>query len=115
MISIAKDFSPYPAGRYKKDGPFTGEGFRRQHLIKALKKYDTVTVNLDGTLGYGSSFLEEAFGGLVREEGFTETALSQKLKLEGRRKSIIDAIQDYIHKAQLQKDIELKANKKDGR
>ncbi len=103
-INISRDFSPYPAGRYKNDGKYTGEGFRDNFLKKALKNNDVVTVELDGTLGYGSSFLEEAFGGLVREDNFTEEDLSKKLILEGNRKSITESIWGYIHDAQLQKN-----------
>ena len=67
VISIAKDFSPTPAGRYRSDGPFPGEKFRDDLLLPALRKdTEPVTVELDGTAGFGSSFLEEAFGGLVR-------------------------------------------------
>jgi hypothetical protein len=78
-ITIAADFSRYPAGRFKADGPYSGERFRQEYLVPSLAKLDKVTVILDGTLGYGSSFLEEAFGGLVREEGFTATELKKKL------------------------------------
>ncbi|MEC6833597.1 STAS-like domain-containing protein [Photobacterium toruni] len=56
-------FAPGP--RYKILGDASGEEFR-EWLIKELTHDSNITVNLDGTLGYGSSFLEEAFGGLVR-------------------------------------------------
>lgn len=99
-ISIAEDFSPFPAGRYEKDGSFTGEGFRKKMLLPALKNNDTVIVQFDNPLGYGSSFLEEAFGGLIREEGFTEKILSEKLILQGKSESIKLSILSHIHKAQ---------------
>ena len=38
-----------------------------------------ITVIIDGVDGYGSSFLEESFGGLIREEGFTIDDLKNKL------------------------------------
>lgn len=68
-VSIAKDFSRYPAGRTDSDGPYNGQKFRRKFLVEPLKKGRQVTVVLDDASGYGSSFLEEAFGGLVRTEG----------------------------------------------
>lgn len=77
-INIAKEFSRYPAGRYFSDGPFSGEAFREVKLIPALNKGEKVRIILDGALGYGSSFLEEAFGGLVRN-GFSATELKSKL------------------------------------
>lgn len=60
------DFTRYPGPRYKALGKNSGEEFREQFLIKALKDDPEVTVNLDKVLGYGSSFLEEIFGGIVR-------------------------------------------------
>ena len=66
IIDIGKDFSRYPAGRYTSDGPFRGESFRSKFLVPALNNNHKIIVLLDDTAGYGSSFLEEAFGGLVR-------------------------------------------------
>lgn len=111
IINVSREFSPYPAGRYESDGKFTGEGFRRIHLKNALEKNDKVIIELDGTLGYGSSFLEEAFGGLVREDNFSEEYLSKRLELVSTRKSIIDSIWSYIHNAQVHKDSTEKRNK----
>ena len=45
--------------------------------IKAL--VDGVNVDLSGVAGYGSSFLEEVFGGLVRKWDGTKDELSSKL------------------------------------
>ena len=67
LIRIAEAFSPYPGPRYAKLGDYSGEEFREEILIPALKKGGPLTVDLDGTKGYGSSFLEEAFGGAVRK------------------------------------------------
>lgn len=65
-VHVAKQFSRYPAGRNLKDGPYNGELFRKKYLEPNLKNHDRIEVVLDGARGYGSSFLEEAFGGLVR-------------------------------------------------
>lgn len=98
LISVATDFSPSPAGRYPADGPFPGAVFRDTLLIPAVKNNDVVTVDLDGTDGYGSSFLEEAFGGLVRC-GFPESLLRKKLKVKSSRKSYEVRVWGYIHGA----------------
>jgi hypothetical protein len=96
VISIAKDFSPSPAGRYREDGPFPGEAFRDDFLIPALRHHDIVLVDLDGASGFGSSFLEEAFGGLIRK-GFTEHELRKKLKIKSARGSYELRVWRYIH------------------
>ena len=81
-IHIAKEFSRAPAGRYLDDGPRSGQAFRQDHLVPALKQADKVVIYLDDVEGYGSSFLEEAFGGLVRVEGFTGEELRRSLTLK---------------------------------
>jgi hypothetical protein len=83
-ISIAKDFSDVPAGRYLADGDYTGERFRDEFLVPALKKASKshpVIVDINDVEGYGSSFLEEAFGGLVRKHSFTEEYLKNNLEI----------------------------------
>ncbi len=69
-ISIAKDFSDTPGPRYESQGKFSGQVFFQELLLpkfeEALKHNTKLTVDLDGTEGYASSFLEEAFGGLSR-------------------------------------------------
>lgn len=99
-ISVAEDFSPSPAGRFIADGPFPGEVFRERHLVPALRSNDQVTVDFDGTDGMGSSFLEEAFGGLVRE-GFSEEALRAKLHIKSTRSSYEVRVWNYIQRATL--------------
>ena len=82
-INIGVDFSRTPLGRYHpKDGPNTGERFRNEFLAPALRSHPLVTVRIDQVEGYGSSFLEEAFGGLVRREGFTALDLKNRVKIE---------------------------------
>lgn len=95
LISIAKDFSPFPAGRYLADGPYPGERFRDELLMPALKAHADVTVDLDGTTGFGSSFLEEAFGGLVRK-GFSVDELKRRLHIKSERQSYEVRIWSYI-------------------
>lgn len=79
-ISVAKDFSEFPAGRVPDDGPNSGERFREEKLVPLLRgSTEVIEVNLDDTMGYGSSFLDEAFAGLVRTHAFTEVELSHRL------------------------------------
>jgi hypothetical protein len=95
MISVLSNFSENPSGRYRKDGPFSGERFRDDFLLPLLNKGEKVTVNLDGALGYGSSFLEEAFGGLVRK-GFPSKVLHEKLVIESRLATYRNRVWRYI-------------------
>lgn len=83
IIEIAKDFSQYPGGRFSRDGPNSGESFRDRYLEPALRTHDRVIIILDGTAGYPSSFLEEAFGGLVRQ-GWDSHDLYSKLDVRAR-------------------------------
>jgi hypothetical protein len=72
-INIAKEYTKTPGGRFKKDGDFSGQDFRDTILIpeyrKAIENNEVLRIILDGGYGYGSSFLEESFGGLVRKLG----------------------------------------------
>ena len=94
-ISIAKDFSRYPAGRFESDGPYSGETFRKKYLELALRNHEKITIDLDGTRGYGSSFLEEAFGGLVRA-GFSPWEIKNLLSFKTSDKSLEEEILSYI-------------------
>ena len=86
VISIPRDFSPYPAGRTPKDGPFNGQRFRDEVLVpaieRALRGDGMVIVDFADADSYSSSFLEEAFGGLARLHKFPPNLLRKMLKLK---------------------------------
>jgi len=103
MIYIAKDYSDTPAGRYVTDGGFSGERFRDEFLYPALQQNDHVDVNLDDALGYGSSFLEEAFGGLIREKGMALDEIRQKLTIISSRVLYKSRIWQYLDDAENEK------------
>jgi hypothetical protein len=63
-FSVALQFSKYPGGRFKSDGPYSGEQFREEVLKPLLDKCAHLTINLSGANGYGASFLDESFGEL---------------------------------------------------
>lgn len=69
-INIAKDFSITPGGRTIKEGDYSGELFRDTILIpkyrQAVENNEILEIDFDGTFGYSPSFLDEAFGGLVK-------------------------------------------------
>lgn len=102
ILSIAQDFTVTPGPRYRDEGDFSGEQFREEKLeplyIKAKKENKKIQINLDGTLGYGTSFLEEVFGGLARKH----TAVDVKEILEfisTEEPYLVDDINGYIHEA----------------
>jgi len=92
-INVVKDFNKRPYGRYIDDGPGCGELFRRNYLAPALRKYSKVHVDLDGYNRYGRSFLDEAFGGLIREEGFSYAEVKEKLTYSH---SLVKSIESLI-------------------
>lgn len=98
-IRIAKDFSRVPAGRYYSDGPFSGERFRKEKLEPPLLNGDRVEVIFDGARGYGSSFLEEAFGGLVRDKVIPAAQVLDRITLvSDDDPSIVTEVRAYIAK-----------------
>lgn len=97
-IDVGVAFSRFPAGRFRSDGPHSGERFRDELLVAALRA-GAVTVLLDGAIGYGSSFLEEAFGGLVRCAGLSLASLEKNLKLVSSDRSLVTEIWGYIRQA----------------
>jgi hypothetical protein len=103
-IVIAKDYSETPAGRYRTDGSYTGERFRDELLYPAFQDNDSVVIDLNGTLGYGSSFLEEAFGGLIREKGMTLSEIQKKMTITSSRALYKNRIWKYLEDAQVEKN-----------
>ena len=74
-IIYVKEFSTTPGARYRHLGKASGEEFRDDILVPAFEKDKGLIVDLDGVRGYGSSFLDEAFAGLVRLGKFTSSEI----------------------------------------
>ena len=98
VINIGRDFSRYPVGRYRTDGDSNGEAFRDDILVPKLAVGTRVRIELDDVLGYGSSFLEEVFGGLVRMN-YTEKKLEELLEIVSEDDSLIAEVKSYISDA----------------
>lgn len=106
-ISIAKDFSIIPGARFPEEGDFSGQDFRRKLLLPKLKEAinsnDFLYVILDGTAGLGTSFLEEAFGGLIREDNISYESIKSHLRfVSDEDPEYIDEIYEYIEDAHAQ-------------
>lgn len=80
-ISVAKNYSPYPAGRYRSDGPFNGTVFRDKHLLPLLAKAEQVLVDIDGVALLPSSFWEEVWGGMVRKGRMDQNEVFRRFKV----------------------------------
>lgn len=89
-FSVAVDFSRFPAGVTKDDGEHSGEHLREvlQHRLYR----SPLVVNMDGTQGYGSSFLAAAFSALG-----TSSAISpEAVEIRSEDKSIIKEVEGYL-------------------
>lgn len=97
---FVKEFSKFPGPRFVRLGPNSGEKFRDEVLIPAIQESGEISVNLDGTFGYGSSFLEESFGGLVRA-GISESAVLfiRNHLVSDEDSTYITEVQEYIDDA----------------
>ena len=75
-ITIATQFNDKLGGRWIKLGPFSGEEFYNTLLepkyLEARKNKIKLHIYLDGTKGYGSSFLDQSFGELARNNNVPE-------------------------------------------
>lgn len=96
-ILKVSDRFPCPGPRYETIGPSSGEEFKKL-LSKSLKGGDPLLIDLDGTLGYGSSFLEESFGGLVRE-GLEPSLIRKITFISEEEPELIEEIKKYIEDA----------------
>lgn len=99
LVINVRDFSKTPGTRNKIEGLFSGEDFRSQVLNpkfhEALEKHTELVINLDRTAGYGTSWLEEVFGGLARKEG--RKTVKDTLKFISEEEPyLIDDINGYI-------------------
>lgn len=94
------DFTEFPGPRFMHLGPNSGEEFRKKYLLPTIKELGSnFSVNLDGTMGYGSSFLEEAFGGLVRENVPANIVLEISAHLQSEDPSLVEEIVSYVNDA----------------
>ena len=104
VLKVATDFSDIPGPRYIREGSYSGEAFRENYLLPRLQQCietgDTLVIELDGTQGYGTSFLEEAFGGLIREDGLSLDQISKHIDYVSEEEPyLIDDIKDYLKDA----------------
>ena len=102
LIIKVKDFSITPGSRYKDEGDFSGEEFRESILEpkfeEALRIKAKIIIDLDGTIGYGTSWLEEVFGGLARKYGSEKILEIIDFKSD-EEPYLVNDIKEYIKNA----------------
>ena len=106
--SIALQFSRTPSARIESEGKYPGAQLREKitPLIKeCISRKEEFLIDLDGTAGYGTSFLEEVFGGLVRIEKIDYNDLKKYLSIKSdEEEELIDECWSYIDDANNAKD-----------
>ncbi|WP_218421792.1 STAS-like domain-containing protein [Stutzerimonas stutzeri] len=95
------EFSKTPYGRFADDGDYNGEKFRDNVLLKNFLNPEVHTINVyldtvEEGYEYGSSFLEEAFGGLIRIHGLNKEDVLRKLNVVTEHTDYAIEIKDYI-------------------
>ncbi len=94
-----KEFSITPGARYKTDGKFSGEQFYEERLKQAFidsqEAGEKLVIDLDGTEGYATSFLDEAFGRLAEEFGVKRVLDGIEI-VSNEEPDWIDEIKSYI-------------------
>jgi hypothetical protein len=79
-INFVEEFTDCPGGRLEIHGDHSGQAFREHILKPALVSHDHVTLNLDGAVGFPSSFIDEVFGVLSEQMGYD--VITQKLTIQ---------------------------------
>jgi hypothetical protein len=103
VVSVADDFSTTPGPRTREEGQYSGELFLdtilKQRFEEAVAANGILLVDLDGTEGYATSFLEAAFGGLVRLHKDPEFVLKRLQFRCFDEPYLKDEIEGYIREA----------------
>lgn len=93
-----RDYTLFPGPRYIRLGPYSGEWFRKEVLEPEIKHHQgAIEVDLDGALGYGSSFLDESFAGLLRAGYSVDIVNSIVSKVVSKEDpTLLDEIKIYV-------------------
>ncbi len=102
-IKLSTDFSATPGGRLIAEGDFSGEKFRDEVLLakyeEAEQSNTMLEIDFDDCYGVGTSFLEEAFGGLVRK--YHKHGILKRLKIVALEDETIPGnIKKYVEEAE---------------
>ncbi|WP_314346143.1 STAS-like domain-containing protein [Haemophilus parahaemolyticus] len=108
-LHVITQFSKSPYARYSSEilpgqedtsGQHFREKFLAPQLIEAIKNQDKLKVVLTGYNRYARSFIDEAFGGLIRETRLTYNDIVKHLEIiHDNLPSIVELAWSRIEKA----------------
>jgi phosphomannomutase len=105
-INIEREFTSEPGARYYSDGSYSGEQFYEELLkdkfIEAQSKDEQLKIIMDGTEGFASSFINEAFSRLGKQFGPDE-AWGRLEIVSNEMPKYIDKIKQSIYEGSNQK------------
>lgn len=98
ILNICEDFTETPGARNREDGKYSGQEFFEDFLkprYLGLSEHETLTIILDNTDGFPTSFLDQSFGALAREYSFEEVI--KKIKFISKEDPyLIEEIINYM-------------------
>lgn len=98
-VKVLTQFSEFPGPRYCKQGSYSGEAFYHKVLNEAfadaLENHEKLILDLDGTDGYMSSFIDEAVGNLVFDFG-VELVKDNLIVISKEEKIWIDLVKQKV-------------------
>jgi STAS-like domain of unknown function (DUF4325) len=81
ILKFISIFTDCPGGRLEIHGDHSGQAFREKVLKPALLENDHVVLDLDGAVGFPSSFIDEVFGLLAQEIGYDKLKAKLEIRL----------------------------------
>lgn len=100
-IKIASEFSRFPGPRDRGEGDYSAEDFLERLLLprfnQSRERGERLTVYLDGTAGYATSFLEGSFGKLQRDVKSQGVKILDHIDFVSEEEPyLIDEIKEYV-------------------
>jgi len=104
-VKIRDDYNWSTGSRLIIEGPHSGEDFRIKFfypmIIDAIASNETLTIDFDGGIGYGTSWLEEVFGGVIRKDRVDAQDVRKHLRLIATQQPyILRLVDKYMKQAE---------------
>jgi len=93
-----KEFTKYPGGRYEKDGPFSGEQFRKEVLEPVFSSGENIKIDFSGVLGVPPSFIDESFAEIAKKYGKEKFIATVEI-LSDDNSNLFKQIMIFVNKA----------------